>query len=182
MALKWVEKNNGHIEKFNKSKLAKSIYFSMHHIGKGSKELAHELASEVPVFLSESGVVASSKIREAVLHILRSRDLKEEASSYELTSLHMVGVGIKEVRKRDGGLQEFHPNKIFKSVRRACLDAGIIGGKLSEEITKEVIRKLSLEHKDGQVSTHTIKKAVAHALKDAGFEAVERKYLIHRYV
>ena len=180
MKLKWVEKNNSRREKFDKSKLARSIYYSMRHIGKGTKEQASEIALEVWKNLSENEIVFSNKIKETVLHTLNDRGLTEEASTYELTSLHITGADITEVRKRDGSLQKFHPYKIFKSVRKACLNAGIIGGKLSEDITKEAVRKLSMEYQD-EVSTHAVKKAVSEALKDAGFEAVERKYLTHRY-
>lgn len=146
------------------------------------KKLAEKIAAEAEAALNGKEVVRSDEIREAVLGVLRKDSLEDALSSYELSSLRLSDIGIREVIKRNGKRHPFHIDKLFKSIRGACVTCGIARGKLSEDITKKTVQKLSLKAKDGVVTSQEIKDATAAVLKEEGFSAVEKEYLTHRYV
>lgn len=181
MIIKWVEKNDEKIERFKLKKLAKSIYFASLHTGEDNKALANQLAHKTVRYLGGKEVTNSVSIREAVLHVLHEDGYKDFASSYELASLHLPELNFAGVEKRSGKNEPFHPVKLFKSLRRACSDCGIVGGKISEELTKEITSKLEKEFNNKQVPTDEIRRITAQLLKEKGFKAIERAYIMHCY-
>ncbi|MBI4091349.1 hypothetical protein HY419_01190, partial [candidate division WWE3 bacterium] len=151
-------------------KLASSVLFSLQHAGdqdgsdaterlfKKDEEEALRIAHEAMHALQEKNkeVVSSVEIRDAVLQVLKKDEMPHVSAAYELSSLHFKDMPIKEVLKWNGEKEPFHPYKLFKSIRKACTRCGIVGGKIAEQITHEVVKELARSQKNGVVTTRII--------------------------
>ena len=183
--IRLVRKQSGHEEQFRISKLATSISSALRHADMDGKGLGNRIAHEAKEFLEgkgAGGTVGSSEIEQAVLHVLREEGMGKAATFYELVSLHLPSLRIKSVLKRGGGSELFHPQKLFKSIRKAFADSGLTGGKISEELTHKTIDILEAEHDGKPIPTREIKRTVAHLLKERGLNQVEKMYLVHKYL
>ncbi|MEK7555152.1 MAG: ATP cone domain-containing protein, partial [Patescibacteria group bacterium] len=116
-----------------------------------------------------------------VLHVLREHGIVKAIQAYELVSLHIAKTSIKEVSKRGAGNESFHPQKLFKSIKKSFSGAGIPSGKLAEELTKKTIEILETKYGNSPVPSKAIKRTVARFLAERGFKQVERMYVLHKY-
>src|SRR3989344_4928061 len=135
--IRFVRKQSGHEEQFRITKLENSIRSALHHANLDGDRLARRIAHEATVFLEGKGVgrvVGSGEIEQAVLHVFREERMGGAAKAYELVSLHLPNIRLTTVMKRGGGTEPFHPQKLFKSIKKAFGHAGINGGKIAEEL------------------------------------------------
>lgn len=184
MEIKFVKKASGHMQKFSLKKLERSISASLKHAGIHKTGLSERIAHEVLEHLEGQGkkVVESDTIRQVVLHVMKQNKEHRALEAYELISLKIQESRLRMVVKRDGGKEKFHPNKLFKSIKKSFLDAGLENGLTAEEITKEAIIHLEKIYDSKSVPVEEIRKFVAHLLREKEFDKVERSYLLHKYL
>ncbi len=184
MTLRLVQKNSGYRQKFSLEKLSRSIADALKHCEAGDGKLAERLAHETQEYLEGKGreMVEVEEIRQTVLHILRQDGHAKGAQSYELISLHLGSPKIHTVIKRSGAREPLHAYKIFKSLKKSFADAGLEGGKISEELTKEIIKILEETYAGQAVPVEIVRKIAAQLLKEKGYKSVERSYLLHKYL
>lgn len=180
---KFVRKNSGHIQRFSTAKLKRSIACALRHCGEPGGAVAEQLAHESKEYLEGKGLetAPAEEIRRAVLHVMREDGKREAANAYELTSLHLPELKIGKVIKRGGGEETFHPVKLFKSIRKSLAQSGMDDGKLAEEVTKETVARLELEHVGKPLSSRAIMMATARALAEKGLKNAEKAYLLNKY-
>jgi len=180
----YVKKNNGTKQKFDFTKLKRSIEDALKHINKRNGELAERMSRETMEYLEGSGkkLIESDTIRQAVIHVLKHHNESEASDSYQMTSLRIPHLKIHKVAKRGGGEETFHAFKLFKAIKKSFLDAGIEPNKLPEEITKEVIKKLEPEYENEILPIEIIRKTTAALLKEKKLGRVEKSYLLHKYL
>ncbi len=91
---------------------------------------------------------------------------------------------VKSIRRRDGRMDQFQPDKIANTIRAAFNAAGFKGDKdelLVQNIANVVMQRLSRRF-DGHTvpSTDDVRETVAAAMIDANFVTVARTYLLYR--
>ncbi len=183
--IRYVRKHSGHEQRFALEKLERSIFLALHHIDRGDRTLARRIGKKTQEYLEKKGmgtVVGTNEIEQTVLHLLQEEGLREAAQSYELVSLHLPKMRLTKVVKRHGGTEPFHPQKLFKSLKKAFADTGITGGKIAEELTKKAIGILEAEHGSKPVPVRDVKRVAAHLLAERGFSQVEKRYILHKYL
>ena len=184
MKIALVKKCSGYCQKFSLKKLERSIAAAIRHAGGGNGYLAKRLSHEALEYLEGRGkeTVESDEVRQAILHIMKQDKHSELANAYELTSLHLKDSKIRDVLKRNGSKQSFHPHKLFKSLKKSFTDAGVEGIKESENLTKEIIAALQDKYANKTAPVEEIRKLALQTLKIRGFKKVERSYLLHKYL
>jgi transcriptional regulator NrdR family protein len=183
MRIKWIQKQTGHIEAFDMRKLTHSLASALHHADEETHN-AKEIAREVRSYLEGHGkeIVEADAVRQAALYILKHNHEKNASKAYELVSLHIEPGTIHAVIKRNGQVEPFHPLKLFKSIKKSFRDAGLLGGKMAERITKDIIAEIEKEYKGTAVSHAELRRRAAAHLKKRGFRAAEKMYLLHKYI
>jgi len=186
MIIKYVKKDSGYRQRFNLKKLERAISYALRHAGTDAEGLAKRVAHETMEYLEGKGkeIVDSDSIRQTVMHVLREDGEHKAADAYELSVFHTHGSKISQIIKRGGEKETFHPQKLFKSIKKSFVDAGIgeNAGKVTEQITKEIIERLLKEHQGRAIPSEAIRKLTASLLKEKGFKKVERSYLLHKYL
>ena len=184
MTIRWIQKQSGHVEAFDMRKLERSIASALHHVNMHERGKAAKVAHEAEEHLEDKGseTVDADAVRQAVLHVLKHHKEDRAAESYELVSLHMTNLSLHGVMKRSGHVEPFHALKLFKSIKKSFRDAGLHGGRVAEELTRALIDELSRDYRGVSVPSAELRKRTAHLLKKRGFAAVERMYLLHKYL
>ncbi len=108
--------------------------------------------------------------------------MSDVIKAYNLVFLHIKGLKIKNVMKRDGRVVNFKMHNIFKSIRKAFSQAGVDDGKKCEDITKEVVNILNKKFAGKTVPVENIKETVEHVLVRRKLPKVARAYLLYRYM
>ncbi|MFA6447372.1 MAG: ATP cone domain-containing protein, partial [Patescibacteria group bacterium] len=90
---------------------------------------------------------------------------------------------VKSIRRSDGRIDQFQPDKIRTSIRAAFLSAGFSEDKDARHIDKVlsyVIHKLT-QRFDGHTvpTTENVRETIASGLIDTNFVQVARKYLLY---
>jgi ribonucleoside-diphosphate reductase alpha chain len=85
-----------------------------------------------------------------------------------------------EVKKRDGRIANFDPNRIRNAVHKAFLAVELGNGEKAESITSEVIRLLKEKFKEKTPSVEDIQDIVVEVLKKKGYEKVAQAYQDYR--
>lgn len=179
---KMIRKKDRHCERFQKSKLHKSIEKTLHHAGKDTL-LAHKITQEVCRELSRKGdEVDVADVRTAVKRVLRKERMKEVVEHYDLVFFHVKKLKVKEVIKRDGRKVAFEPYKIFKAIRKAFDQAGIKDGKTCEKLTREVLVLLEKKFSGAPVPVETVKEDIEYVIVKNKFPQAAKAYLLYRYL
>lgn len=181
----FVTKKNGNVARFRVSKLSSSLESAFRHVeGVGHAEVGPVLR-EVLSALAASGrhTVTVDMIRGATVNALHRAGLRTIANAYDLTFLRLRQGTLTHVTKRNGTLQEFHPYKIFKAIRKSLTEARMPDPVKAELLTKEAIHALEVRFRETRLppTTHEIRRAVADTLRVHKLEQARTAYLLHRY-
>jgi ribonucleoside-diphosphate reductase alpha chain len=85
-----------------------------------------------------------------------------------------------EVKKRDGKIADFDPNRIRNAVHKAFLAVELGNGEKAESITSEVVRLLNEKFKEKTPSVEDVQDIVVEVLKKKGYEKVAHAYQDYR--
>lgn len=88
---------------------------------------------------------------------------------------------IKHIRKRDGRLVPFHPEKITEAVFKATNAVGEPDRKKAGKITRQVVGALSVLYKEDRVPTvENVQDLVERMLIEDGYANVAKAYILYR--
>ncbi len=88
---------------------------------------------------------------------------------------------LKSVRKRDGRIEDFQPEKLDRAMRLAFAEAGIVNDQAVHDSVQRVITRLQAQF-DGHTipQTDEIREAIGLTLIDENLSHVAKKYLMFR--
>jgi ribonucleoside-diphosphate reductase alpha chain len=87
---------------------------------------------------------------------------------------------LSKIKKRDGRITDFDPNRIRNAVHKAFLAVELGDGEKAESITSEVVRLLKEKFKEKTPSVEDVQDIVVEALKKKGYEKVAQAYQDYR--
>ncbi|RLI21159.1 adenosylcobalamin-dependent ribonucleoside-diphosphate reductase, partial [Candidatus Bathyarchaeota archaeon] len=87
---------------------------------------------------------------------------------------------IKKIRKRDGRIVDFDPNRIKDAIHRAFIAVELEDGEKAEAITKEVVKLLEERFKRKIPSVEDAQDAVIEVLRKKGYGRVAEEYEAYR--
>lgn len=181
---KLVRKSDRLIERFDKEKLKKSIAKTLHHIGKHEEPRAAAITGEACFELGKSRkmVINVEDIRRVVMRVFKKRKMTQAARYYDFVFLHINGLKVKRVLKRDGRRERFFPFKIFKAIRKSLSQAGIEDGGKCEMLTKEVVSLINKKYANKVVPVENIKEDIEYILVKHKLPKVAKAYMLYRYM
>lgn len=166
MPAKQIKKRDGRLENFDPDKIKKSVSQSILAVGLKDNPISNKVTSQVIDYLEKSyghsDHITSDDIRSAVNIVLLENNYAEVAKVYfkmrgkKLGNQPKISTGIKQIKKRDGSIVEFDPNKVFHAIFRA--------GDASNEFRREEAKRLAevvtaiLEHKFNQGLVPTVEQ------------------------
>ena len=89
---------------------------------------------------------------------------------------------IQTIKKRDGTIVDFTPEKITRAMQKAF--AAVMGGITEEklsELTEVAIKNLERAYPDKIPSVENAQDMVERAIMEAGFYDVAKAYILYRY-
>ncbi len=86
----------------------------------------------------------------------------------------------EKIKKRDGRIEKFNPNKIKNAILKAFKAVGEKNGNTVEDITKKVVEKVELKFKNSIPSVEDVQDIVEETLMEAGFPKVAKAYILYR--
>lgn len=87
---------------------------------------------------------------------------------------------LSKIKKRDGRIADFDPNRIRNAVHKAFLAVELGNGKKTENITSEVVILLKENFKEKHPSVEDVQDIVVEVLKKKGYEKVAQAYQDYR--
>ncbi|MEM2104608.1 MAG: ribonucleotide reductase N-terminal alpha domain-containing protein [Candidatus Bathyarchaeia archaeon] len=87
---------------------------------------------------------------------------------------------IAKIRKRDGRIVEFNPERIKSAIHRAFVAVKLENGEKAEKLTGQVVNLLEERFRDKIPSVEDAQDAVVEVLKKNGFEEVASEYQAYR--
>lgn len=88
---------------------------------------------------------------------------------------------IKKIRKRDGRIVEFNPDKITEAIWKAAKAAGIDDKNLSENFSKQVVNQLERQLKPNEIpSVEQVQDLVEKILIENGQATIAKAYILYR--
>ncbi len=88
---------------------------------------------------------------------------------------------IKKIKKRDGSIQKFDPQKITKAIWSAAQAVGGTNKDLAKDLTKKVIQRLKNKTDKGQIPTvETVQDIVESRLVESGHYKTAKAYILYR--
>jgi len=89
-------------------------------------------------------------------------------------------MSITKIRKRDGRIVDFDPNRIKDAIHRAFIAVELEDGEKAESITREVVKLLEEKFKEKIPSVEDAQDFVIEVLKKKGYEKVAKEYQDYR--
>lgn len=86
------------------------------------------------------------------------------------------------VMKRDGTVEKFSSQKIFKSISKSLKETGYKNKKLAAKLTKHAVSLLTKRYKGEVVPVESIKETVEFVLVKNKLPQVAKRYALYRYV
>lgn len=87
----------------------------------------------------------------------------------------------KSIKKRNGQLSSFKPEKITNAIYKASIAVGEPNWQLAESLTKEVINRLKLKIKKGHIpAVEEVQDIVESVLIDSGKARITKAYILYR--
>ncbi len=88
---------------------------------------------------------------------------------------------IEQIRKREGNVAPFHPEKITEAVFKAVRASGEGDLAIAERVSAHVVSILGITCRDGRIPTvEEVQDLVEKALIDLGYAAVAKSYILYR--
>ncbi len=87
---------------------------------------------------------------------------------------------ISQIRKRDGRIVTFEPDKIIAAIHKAIVSTETEDGKAAEELGREVVRILEQRFVDKIPGVEDVQDIVEEVLIQKGFAKVAKAYIIYR--
>ncbi len=87
---------------------------------------------------------------------------------------------LSKIKKRDGRIVDFDPNRIKNAVHKAFLAVELSGDDKAETVTKEVVKLLEEKFTQQIPSVEDIQDSVIEVLKKTGHEKVALEYQNYR--
>ncbi|MCW4047112.1 MAG: adenosylcobalamin-dependent ribonucleoside-diphosphate reductase [Candidatus Bathyarchaeota archaeon] len=87
---------------------------------------------------------------------------------------------LTKIKKRDGRIVDFDPNRIKNAVHKAFLAVELGDGEKAEAITQEVVKILEEKFKDQTPTVENAQDTVIAVLKKNGYEKVAQEYQDYR--
>jgi ribonucleoside-diphosphate reductase alpha chain len=87
---------------------------------------------------------------------------------------------ITKIRKRDGRIVDFNPERIKNAVHKAFVAVKLENGEKAERLTKEVVNILEKEFVEKIPTVEDVQDVVVDVLKSSGFEEVASEYQAYR--
>ncbi|MEM3577297.1 MAG: vitamin B12-dependent ribonucleotide reductase [Candidatus Bathyarchaeia archaeon] len=87
---------------------------------------------------------------------------------------------ITKIRKRDGTLADFDPDRIKDAVHKAFIAVELGNGEKAETITKEVVKILEERFREKVPSVEDAQDTVIEVLRKGGYERVAEEYKAYR--
>jgi ribonucleoside-diphosphate reductase alpha chain len=85
---------------------------------------------------------------------------------------------VEQVRRRDGTLARFDPERIADAIFRAAREAGRRDRELADQLAASVVRELS--QRGGVSTVEEVQDAVERTLMESGLHDVARRYVLYR--
>lgn len=180
-----VRKRDGRLEKFSEKKLLHSIGRAFKIADVPDHERAAAIYYEVIHKLAERGekqVMTVDEIERAVKAVLHKHDLPKVVHGYELVFLRLKPTKIEKVRKRDGRIVDFDPERIFKSICKSFKQTRRTIDKRCESLTGEVIELLDKRYAGQTAPVEAIKETIEFVLVKNKLPDVAKAYSLHRYM
>ena len=93
----------------------------------------------------------------------------------------MTGHTIEFIRKREGSIVPFNPEKITEAVFKAVRASGEGGREVAERVSTQVVSILQITCRDGRVPTvEEVQDLVEKVLIDLGHAGVAKAYILYR--
>jgi len=87
---------------------------------------------------------------------------------------------IEKIRKRDGKLADFDPDRIKDAIHKAFIAVELEDGEKAEAVTKEVVKILEERFRERIPSVEDAQDIVIEVLKKSGYERVAEEYKAYR--
>jgi ribonucleoside-diphosphate reductase alpha chain len=87
---------------------------------------------------------------------------------------------LRKIKKRDGRISDFDPDRIRNAVHKAFLAVELGDGEKAENVTNEVIKRLEEEFKEKTPSVEDAQDIVVAVLKQKGYGQVAQAYKDYR--
>ncbi|MGC8885305.1 MAG: adenosylcobalamin-dependent ribonucleoside-diphosphate reductase [Candidatus Nanoarchaeia archaeon] len=92
----------------------------------------------------------------------------------------MAKTKILQVRKRDGSLEKFMPEKIARAIEKAFVATGTKNGQVAKRLAKEVVQKLEKQFVGKIPSVENIQDIVEETLIAHNYSQVAKAYILYR--
>jgi len=93
----------------------------------------------------------------------------------------MIQVSLKRIRKRDGRIVDFDPQKISNAIFRAIEATGGKDPKLADKLARRVVENLEIMYgTEGTPSVEDVQDIVERVLIEEGLAATAKAYIIYR--
>jgi ribonucleoside-diphosphate reductase alpha chain len=87
---------------------------------------------------------------------------------------------LTKIKKRDGRIADFNPDRIKNAVHKAFLAVELGDGEKAEAATREVVKLLEEKFKDRTPTVENVQDTVVAVLKKNGYEKVAQEYQDYR--
>jgi ribonucleoside-diphosphate reductase alpha chain len=87
---------------------------------------------------------------------------------------------ITKIRKRDGRIVDFNPERIKNAIHKAFVAVKLENGEKAERLTKEVVNILEKKFVEKIPTVEDVQDVVVDVLKSSGFEEVASEYQAYR--
>ena len=185
MTIKKIKKRDGTIQKFEKKKLTKSIASACHQAN-FKLCLPEVLADDIHKALEKKrkDLITVEDVRSTACSVFKKNDMTGVCDTYMFVWLHAKKSKIKKVEKRDGTIESFNSEKIFKSIQKSLHQSHIKDGKFAEKMTKETISILNKRFGKSKkpVPVWDIKDVIEFVLVKNKLPGVAKKYILYRYM
>src|SRR4030043_970093 len=87
---------------------------------------------------------------------------------------------LSKIKKRDGRIADFAPDRIKNAVHKAFLAVELGNGEKAKNVTAEVVKRLDAKFKEKTPSVEDVQDLVVEVLEEKGYEKVAQEYQDYR--
>jgi len=88
---------------------------------------------------------------------------------------------VSKIRKRDGRIENFNPQKITNAIQKALNAVKMGNGELAERLSKEVVQIIEERFKDTIPTVEDVQDIVERVLIKNGYAEVAKAYILYRH-